>query len=161
MKLEGSCHCGAVSFTCNSVAPYPFMHCYCSICRKTAGAGGFSINLHADAESLVIEGEAAITVYRPYMDHPKRSERSPGERRFCKHCGSMLWVWDPRWPELIHPFASIIDTPLPVPPERYHILLDSKPGWVPVPEDEGERPFSQYPDCSLLEWHRQHGLAEE
>ena len=45
MKLEGSCHCGAVRFSVETHAPYPFMRCYCSICRKTAGSGGFAINL--------------------------------------------------------------------------------------------------------------------
>jgi hypothetical protein len=42
-------------------------------------------------------------------------------------CGSALWVWDPRWPELVHPFASAIDTELPVPPKRNHMMLSSKP----------------------------------
>jgi hypothetical protein len=156
--MEGSCHCGAVRFSCSSVAPYPFMHCYCSICRKTAGAGGCAVNLHADAASLVIQGKDAVQVYRAYLDHPVRQKRSAGERHFCKHCGSMLWVWDPRWPELIHPFASAIDTPLPMPPERYHILLDSKPDWIAVPQGTAERHFRDMPDVSLVEWHRRHGL---
>ena len=38
MKLEGSCHCGAVRFTVEAPHPYPYCLCYCSICRKTAGA---------------------------------------------------------------------------------------------------------------------------
>lgn len=37
MKLDGSCHCGAVSFAVESPVPYPYMRCYCSICRKTRG----------------------------------------------------------------------------------------------------------------------------
>ena len=45
MKLEGSCHCRAVKFTVTSHTPYPYMRCYCSICRKTAGGGGFAINI--------------------------------------------------------------------------------------------------------------------
>lgn len=161
MRLEGSCHCGAIHFVCDSVAPYPFMHCYCSICRKTAGAGGFSINLHADAGSLVVAGEDAITIYRPWMDHPQREKRSDGERHFCSHCGAMLWVHDPNWPDLIHPFASVIDMPLPTAPERVHIMLDSKPDWVPVPKGEGDRRFDAYPDESLHAWHARHGLLEE
>ena len=39
MHLEGSCHCGKVKFSVESAEPVPFMRCYCSICRKTAGAG--------------------------------------------------------------------------------------------------------------------------
>ncbi len=159
MQLDGSCHCGAVRFTCESRAPYPFMYCYCSICRKTAGGGGFAINLHADADSLHVEGEGHIVVYRAWLDHPHRKRRSVGERRFCKRCGSALWVWDPGWPELMHPFASAIDTPLPEPPERVHILLDSKPGWVPVPQGRNERHFSGYPDEFLIQWHERHGLV--
>ncbi len=160
MKLEGSCHCGAVRFSCRSHAPYPFMHCYCSICRKTAGGGGFAINLHAEADSLVVEGEDNINVYRAFIDHPARKTRSQGERRFCKHCGSALWVWDPDWPELMHPFASAIDTPLPTAPERNHILLDSKPDWVPVPAGKNDRHFAGYPDESLMDWHQRHGLVK-
>ena len=38
MQLEGSCHCRKVKFTVDSAEPVPFMRCYCSICRKTAGA---------------------------------------------------------------------------------------------------------------------------
>lgn len=161
MKLAGSCHCGAVRFQCESKGPYPFMYCYCSICRKTAGSAGAAINLHGDAASLEVEGRGHITVYRAFLDHPERRGRSQGERRFCSLCGSCLWVWDPDWPELIHPFASAIDTALPAAPERYHIMLDSKPAWVRVPEGPGERHFPEYPDMSLLEWHQKWGLEEE
>jgi hypothetical protein len=37
MLLEGSSHCGAIRFRVESETPYHA--CYCSICRKTAGAG--------------------------------------------------------------------------------------------------------------------------
>lgn len=161
MRLEGSCHCGAVRFACRSRAPYPFMHCYCSICRKTAGGGGFSINLHADADSLEVQGDEHITVYRAYTDFPERRSRSEGERRFCSHCGSMLWVWDPRWPELIHPFATAVDTPLPEPPERVHIMLESRAEWVPVPDSAGDRHYARYPDEALIDWHTRHGLLDD
>ena len=29
--------------------PYPFMRCYCSICRKTQGGGRCTINIMGDA----------------------------------------------------------------------------------------------------------------
>ena len=45
MLFEGSCHCGAVRFRAESPTPYPYQACYCSICRKTAGGGGYAINL--------------------------------------------------------------------------------------------------------------------
>src|ERR1700722_5945369 len=53
--LEGSCRCGAVRFSVESHAPYPYQLCYCSICRKTAGGGGFAINLSAETKTLKIK----------------------------------------------------------------------------------------------------------
>ena len=58
--LEGSCRCGAVHFSCESHTPVPYQHCYCSICRKTAGGGGYAINLGAVAASLKVEAAAGV-----------------------------------------------------------------------------------------------------
>lgn len=157
MQLEGSCRCGAVRFHCFAYAPVPYLRCYCSICRKTAGGGGYAINLGAFADSLQVDGEEALAVYHADID----GERSPGERRFCRYCGSALWVRDPRWPELIHPFASAIDTPLPDPPEIVHIRLVDKAPWVDVPDGPNDRHFAEYPEESLEAWHRRHGLYSE
>lgn len=158
--LEGSCHCAAVRFRLNSTSHYPFMYCYCSICRKTAGGGGYAINLGGDAQSLKVEGQENLSVYQAKLRQDDGNvETSPAQRHFCRLCGSALWLWDPRWPELVHPFASAIDTPLRVPPERLHIMLESKANWVPVPEGPGERHYPGYPDISLAEWHAKHGLS--
>ena len=154
-QLKGSCHCGAIGFLVQSQSPYPYMRCYCSICRKTDGGGGYAINLMGDAATLEVSGEDAITVYQAVID----GEQSPARRHFCKHCGTALWLFDPRWPALIHPFASAIDTPLPATPETAHILLDDKPDWVAVaPADEKNIHFAGYPDQSIEDWHKSRGL---
>lgn len=155
MRLEGSCHCGSVRFTVESPHPYPFNLCYCSICRKTAGGGGFAINLGAEHESLEVHGREHINVYRATA-----ADGTPGEghRSFCSHCGSALWVWDRRWPALLHPFASAIDTPLPVPPERTHLMLGSKADWVQPCTGDDDKCFDEYPDESLVAWHERLGL---
>lgn len=155
MLLEGSCHCTAVRFEVESEQPYPFCLCYCSICRKTAGGGGYAINLGAGYDSLKVKGEEHIGVYQAVID----GERSTGQRHFCKQCGSALWLYDPTWPELVHPFASAINTDLPTPPERSHIMLASKAGWVPLKLDPQDRCFEGYPDESLAEWHDRLGLT--
>ena len=64
MHLKGSCHCGKVKFAVESAEPVPFMRCYCSICRKTAGAGGYAINLGADARSMKVTGKKFLGIYR-------------------------------------------------------------------------------------------------
>ena len=163
MHLEGSCCCQSVKFLVESPHPYPYMHCYCSICRKTQGGGGFAINLGALYDSLKVEGKEHIRHFSPmYSNHETGVyEQSPGQRHFCSKCGSGLWVWDPRWPDLVHPYASVIDTPLPVPPERNHILLDSKPDWVNVSNRSTDKQFEHFLEVmSLAEWHEQHGLSE-
>lgn len=92
-------------------------------------------------------------------DEHGRSYRSTAERHFCGQCGSALWLFSPEWPELLHPFASCIDSELPVPPEHTHVLVGSKPGWVEVQAAKGDLIFDGYPDESIAEWHERTGTA--
>jgi hypothetical protein len=161
MLLEGSCHCRAVRFRVEAPEPYPFMYCYCSICRKTAGGGGYAINLGALSDTLVVEGEENLRIYNAKLyDRGDEVTVSEAERTFCGLCGSALWVYDPNWPELVHPFASAVDTPLPRPHERDHIMLDFAAPWCEIPSGPTERQFPQYPDESLADWHVRHGLHD-
>ncbi len=155
MQLEGSCHCRAVTFSVEAAAPVPFCRCYCEVCRKTGGSGGFGINLAADFTTLKVAGQAHVRVYRARIN----GAASRAERSFCGECGSALWLWDPRWPDLLHPYAGVIDTDLPVPPVRSHILLASKAPWVPVDLGAGDRVFDGYPDESLAAWHERLGVS--
>ncbi len=157
MKIEGSCQCRAVEFSVEAYAPVPFLRCYCSICRKTAGSGGYAINLGARAATLAVSGKEHIGMFHAQID----GEQSETERRFCTRCGSALWVFSPQWPDYVHPFASAIDTPLPEAPEQVHMMLESRANWVRVDATEGEQQFEHYPSQSLAEWHREHGLLDE
>ena len=160
MKLDGACYCGAVSFSLDAYAPVPYMRCYCSICRKTAGGGGYAIDLGARSESMVVNGEEAVSVFHAVID----GEQSPAERRFCSRCGSALWVYHDKWPDLIHPFASAIDTPLPKPLDNVHIMLDFKAEWVEVPDGPAHTHFDGYPDKSIEVWHdemRKRGVVHD
>lgn len=163
MLLEGSCRCGAVRFRVESRTPYPYMRCYCAICRKTDGGGGYAINIMGDASTLTVEGENDIATWQAPLSETEEGGTglSPARRRFCRICGSALWLDDPRWAENVYPFASAIDTPLPVPPEHVHIMLDFAPPWVEVPRGAGEVHFARYPEESILDWHKRHGLYEE
>jgi hypothetical protein len=154
LRLEGSCRCGAVRFALDSHTPQPYQLCYCSICRKTVGGGGFAINLAGDAASLSVRGRSALRQFHAVID----GERSPAERNFCGRCGTALWLFDPRWPELLHPFASAIDTKLPTPPARVHLMLASKPDWVQPQIGPNDLCFDEYPEQSIEDWHRSRGL---
>lgn len=159
VTLDGSCHCGAVRFTCESHTPQPYQRCYCSVCRKTAGGGGYAVNLLAVASSMRIEDpEDARRVYRAaFADADGAMFTSEAERSFCSRCASALWLFDPRWPALIHPFASAIDTALPMPVESAHILLESKAPWVALQVGPEDGHFEDYPAESIEDWHRARG----
>ena len=160
VTLEGSCRCGAVSFSCASHTPVPYQRCYCSICRKTAGGGGYAINLGATAPSLKVQdaGEA-IRVFQAEIRNGEGGCRlSTGERSFCSRCATALWLFSPEWPGLVHPFASAIDGELPVPPVSTHLMLRFKPSWVVPQIGPDDAVFDLYPELSLEEWHRGRGL---
>ncbi|TIN10999.1 GFA family protein [Mesorhizobium sp.] len=160
LLLKGSCRCNAVRFEVESHTPVPFMLCYCSICRKQQGGGGFAINLGADFETLKIKGKRHLGVYQAEIEddeHPQ-CEISSGERNFCKICGSALWLYDRTWPELVHPFASAIDTDLPKPPEKVHLMLKYKANWVEPVIGKGDKVFDVYPEESIADWHTRTGM---
>ncbi|NNC63250.1 MAG: GFA family protein, partial [Gammaproteobacteria bacterium] len=155
-------HCGTVRFSVQSSHAYPFNRCYCSICRKTAGSGGFAINLGADYSTLEIQGKDSISIYSAEIldEQSGENRQSSAQRSFCDQCGSALWVWDPRWPELVHPFASAIDTELPVPPEHTHLMMASRASWIEPHIEAHDKVFERYPDESIAAWHQRLGLED-
>lgn len=163
VTLRGSCSCGAVRFEVDSHTPVPYQLCYCSICRRQQGGGGYAINLAAVSETLKIEGERHLGLYSAEIQDDERPqcEVSTGERRFCRECGSALWLYDPTWPELVHPFASAIDGELPVARERVHLMLKYKASWVEPDIRDGDATFDLYPVESIEGWHRKRGLWVE
>ena len=130
-----------------------------SLTSKTAGGGGFAINLSAEAATLKVEGEDATGTFSAEIRGDDGScERSQAQRRFCKICGTALWLFDPRWPDLLHPFASAIDSHLPRAPEKTHLMLRFKASWVEPDIAANDQSFDDYPEESIEEWHRKRGL---
>ena len=149
---SGAAH--AVRFSLDSHSPCPYQRCYCSICRKSAGGGGYAINIMGIAGSLRVDGRRAIRVWHAMID----GEEGSAARHFCRHCGSALWVSDEQWPELVHPFASAIDTRLPKPPATVHLLLRDKADWVEPQIGPHDELYEGYPPLSIEEWHKRHGV---
>ena len=163
MTLTGSCRCGAVRFSCASHTPQPYQRCYCTICRKTTGGGGYAINLAARNDTMRIEDpNGARAVYRAEIEEDDGvCTVSTGERSFCTLCGTALWLFDPTWPDLVHPLASAIDSDLPAPVASVHLMLDFKPSWVELQLGPTDECFARYPTLSIDDWHRQHGVRVE
>jgi hypothetical protein len=161
MLLHGSCQCGAVKFRVVSHHPVPYQRCYCSICRKAGGGGGFSINIEAEAASLVVTGEQHVKVHRALLEQDGKRAPSEHRRHFCGECGCQLWAFHPSWPHLVYPVAGAIDSQLPEPPEHVHMMLGSKASWVRLEGGEKGARFEAYPQQSLAEWHETRNLTSD
>lgn len=151
VQLEGSCDCGQIRFSVWSSAPDPYRVCHCRRCRKTAGGVGAAINILADADSLVVRGEL----------NPSAYEASPGlTMKFCPACASTLFIELARWPQWVYPFASAIDSPLPVPPHRIHIQWAERVAWSPVMVADEDRVFDRNTPESIVDWHERMGRLQ-
>ncbi|KAG0739044.1 hypothetical protein G6F57_005578 [Rhizopus arrhizus] len=162
MELKGSCHCEKVTFKVVSNTPAPFMHCYCSICRKCQGGSGAAINIMGLSKTLEItSGKEHLKGYQALMDKEKK-KLAGNIRYFCNECGSHLYAYDEQYKDYVYPYASAIDTNLPElkASDRHHIMLSSKANWVPSPPLESKI-FDEYPDCSLEDWHKKNNKYVE
>lgn len=75
MPYQGSCHCGAVTFTVESDLPGEAMSCNCSHCRRK----GFLLTFVPADKFTLEQGEDALATYT-FNTHKLR-------HRFCKKCG--------------------------------------------------------------------------
>jgi len=157
-RLQGSCHCGRVRFEVVSHTPEPYQNCYCTVCRKTQGGGGHAIVVMGEADTLEVTGEEHLAVYRAGEADRHGSTPGAAARHFCRHCASNLFLRDDGAPKWVYPFASAIDTALPVPPERTHIRLYDKAPWVEVLDTPEDLLFGDAPDETIEGWHRRTGL---
>jgi hypothetical protein len=131
------------------------------------------------------------------MDRDTNKESiAHSERNFCSKCSSMLWIYIEKWcidvqlpiiaerflntlyrPELIHPFASAIDSELVEPEEMVSnsiyqnnqliltitqviVKTNSKPDYVRLPEGK-KKVYKNYGPSSIEEWHKKHDLWVE
>ena len=107
-----------------------------------------------------MQGEENLEHYRAMVERQGEMVQSKHRRFFCRQCGCHLYAWHENWPDLVHPVASAIDTPLPDPPARVHLMLGSKPNWVPVQADPDDEQYEEYPAKSLSDWHLDHGYSD-
>src|SRR4051812_43512937 len=83
MKVEGACHCGAITYEAE-VAPGTVMICHCLDCQRLTGSV-FRANIQAPAES-----------FRMLTGTPRRYVKvaDSGARRvhaFCETCGAPVY----------------------------------------------------------------------
>ncbi|KAJ9109822.1 hypothetical protein QFC20_003238 [Naganishia adeliensis] len=137
----------------------------------------------------ITKGKDKIKEYRAVLEFNKDGTpktRSGGTRSFCSECSSMLWNYDEEWAHWIYPFASVIDSPNPLPsipgypqftmsstdtatggarvgssdevdkPQLYVLKRNSCPAHVPAPCNSVV--YGEYPPGEGIEaWHKATG----
>lgn len=80
MSYNGSCHCGAVTFTVAADAPTEAMSCNCSHCRRK----GFLLTFVPADRFTLLSGEDRLTDYQFYKHRITH--------QFCNNCGTQAFA---------------------------------------------------------------------
>ena len=107
---QGSCLCGAVSFTITGALDDP-MACHCTHCRKQTGH--FEVSVDVPRDRVDVTGE---------VQWYQSSEKV--RRGFCGTCGSTLF-WDPVFRDWIGVAMGAFNTPTGVMVAK-HIFVSEK-----------------------------------
>jgi hypothetical protein len=120
-RIQGSCLCGSIRFSF-SLPHVRFNYCHCGSCRKTTGSSNAANVLIPMAQFRWEEGESLVSRFTD-------SAVNPGFRRwFCCRCGGPVPRLN-RTDEFMVIPAGLLDTPLPICPER-SIYWSERAEWL-------------------------------
>jgi hypothetical protein len=130
MKVNGSCHCGAIAFEAD-IDPSKVSICHCTDCQKLTGTA-FRVSIRCD------EGDFAMLRGTPKL-YVKTTADS-GRRRiqaFCGDCGSPLYATsdDPPGNRRIGIRVGTLDQRAELIPKRQFWFRSALP-WLPEMECE-------------------------
>ena len=83
MRVDGACHCGAITFEAE-VDPETVRICHCTDCQRTSGSL-FRANIQAPAEGFRLLRGTPKTYVKTADSGTKRAQA------FCADCGTSLW----------------------------------------------------------------------
>ncbi len=86
MKVDGRCHCGAISFEAE-VDPRAAAMCHCDDCQRLTGSA-FRVNVQAPAATFHLRGEPAV--YIKTADSGNKRAHA-----FCGRCGTPIYACAP------------------------------------------------------------------
>lgn len=136
LPLEGGCLCGNVRYACDS-APAVAVACHCRDCQKACGAP-YTVAFPIPAQAL------RITRGEPREVRVAADNGAVAVRGFCGECGSQLYAWSDRFPQVRSVRAATLDDPSPVAP-RAHLYVSRALPWVDL--DDGLPRFETMPDA--------------
>ena len=129
--LTGGCHCGAIRYEVEGEPQHSAL-CYCSDCRRHAGAPMVCWTLFGNDHFRVTQGEAKVYASSEH-----------GRRHFCPACGTgLFYTNDQIFPGQTDVQSATLDTPEALPPTA-RIQVAERIAWV---EDADALPaFQRYP----------------
>ena len=134
---QGSCLCGSIRYVIDGELS-DFGYCHCTSCRKASGSA-FGANIGVARSDLKLKD--------PDL-HLREFESSPGKiRTFCAQCGSPIFAYLTRTPELVRIRLGSLDTDLGK-TAKAHTFVSDKADWELI---EGTIPqFDEWADKSVL-----------
>ena len=120
-KLKGSCYCGAVRFTIKGPAKFS-ANCHCSLCRRFHGAPFVTWCGFQEQQVAIKSKKGALKTFRTLKT---------GTRKFCGHCGSMIFFIGRRWPGEVHIARALIHQEQGLSPS-VHAFYSHRAQWINV-----------------------------
>jgi hypothetical protein len=90
MKVEGSCHCGQITFE-GEVKPDGVRICHCTDCQMLSGTA-YRVNVPAPAASFVLRSGTPSIYIKTAESGNKRAHA------FCPNCGTQIYSADTHEP---------------------------------------------------------------
>jgi hypothetical protein len=135
----GSCLCGDVRYEIHG-ALSDFGHCHCRSCRKSSGSA-FGANAGVDRAAFqLLSGANALREF----------ESSPGKLRvFCSRCGSPIYAYLAKTPDVLRIRLGSLDTPLEA-RARAHTFVSDKADWEDIAAFSALPQFSEWASRDVL-----------
>jgi hypothetical protein len=91
MKVDGSCHCGQVTFTAD-IDPGAVRICHCTDCQTFSGSA-FRVSVHTPAANF------SLRTGQPKIYIKIAENGNQRAQAFCPECGTGLYATEPRDPK--------------------------------------------------------------
>jgi hypothetical protein len=134
---QGSCLCNGIAYAIDGEIG-EFGYCHCTSCRKASGSAHAA---NAPVERIafrLLRGEELLREF----------ESSPGKfRAFCGRCGSPIYAYLERSPDVIRIRLGSLDTAFTKQPTAHTWVSDKAP-WEPI--DDGRPQFPEWAPRSVL-----------
>ena len=121
MKVEGSCHCGQISFEAE-IDPGAVSICHCTDCQTLTGSA-YRVTVQAPAASFTLRTGAPRIYIKTAESGNKRAHA------FCSNCGAPIYATDPLEPRVYGIRVGTLKQRAELPPRR-QIWYRSALPWV-------------------------------